>query len=83
LPEALPTVDGDVGDGASVLGAVDEAKVIGAGCAFLQVDGEELLLQRGFDGVEESSLLLRSDSVDAAERQAEQAVVVGVLGELR
>jgi hypothetical protein len=82
LPEALAAADGDVGDGAGVLGGVDEAEVVAAGCALLEVDGEELLLERGLDGVEEGVLPCRADGVDGAEREAEEAVVVGVLGEL-
>lgn len=82
LPEALTAVDGDVGDGAGVLGAVDEAEVVAAGFALLEVDGEELLLERRLDGVKEGGLLLRADGVDAAERETEEAVIVGVLCEL-
>lgn len=82
LPEALATVHGDVGDGAGVLGAVDEAEVVAAGFALLQVDGEELLLESGLDSVEEGGLLLRADGVDAAECETEETVVVGVLCEL-
>lgn len=82
LPEALAAVDRDVGDGAGVLGAVDEAEVVAAGLALFEVDGEELLLERRLDGVEEGGLLLRADGVDAAERKTEEAVVVGVLREL-
>ena len=82
LPEALAAADGDVGDGAGVLGGVDEAEVVAAGFALLEVDGEELLLERGLHGVEEGVLPRRADGVDGAEREAEEAVVVGVLGEL-
>ena len=82
MPEALAAVDGDVGDGACVLGGIDEAKVVSASGALLQVDGEELLLERRLDGVEESGLLLGLDGVDAAERKTEEAVIVGVLREL-
>ena len=82
MPEALAAVDGDVGDGAGVLGAVDEAEVVAAGFALLQVDGEELLLESGLDSVEEGGLLLRADGVDAAERETKETVVVGVLCEL-
>ena len=81
LPEALAAVDGDVGDGAGVLGAVDEAEVVAAGFALLQVDGEELLLERRLDGVEEGVLLLRADGVDAAECKTEETIVIGVLSE--
>jgi hypothetical protein len=82
LPEAIGAVDGDVGDGAGVLGAVDVAEVVSARGTLLQIDGEELLLERGLDGVEEGGLPSRSDGVDGAESEAEEAVVVGVFGEL-
>ena len=45
LPEALAAVDGNVGDGALVLGAVDEAKVVSTSSTGLEVDSKELLLQ--------------------------------------
>lgn len=82
MPEALGGVDGDVGDGAGVLCAIDEAEVVSSGCTSLKVNSEELLLQGRLDGVEEGGLLSGRDSVDAAESEAEEAVVVGVLGEL-
>lgn len=82
LPEAVGAVDGSVGDGALVLGAVDEAEVVSAGGALLQVNGEELLAEAGLDGVEEGGLLGRPDGVDGAESEAEKTVVVGVCGEL-
>jgi hypothetical protein len=82
LPEAVGAVDGGVGDGAGVLGAVDEAEVVRAGGALPQVGGEELGLEGGLDGVEEGGLLVGRDGVDAAEGQAEETVVVDVLGEL-
>lgn len=78
LPEAVGAVDGSVGDGTLVLGAVDEAEVVCAGGTLLQVDGEELLAETGLDGVEEGGLLGRPDGVDGAESEAEEAVVVGV-----
>lgn len=46
----------DVGDGAGVLGRVDEAKVVRAGCSLLQVGGEEGLVEAGFGVVEEGVL---------------------------
>jgi hypothetical protein len=82
LPEATGAVDGDVGDGAGVLGAVDVAEVVSARGALLEVDGEELLLERRLHGIEEGGLPSRSDGVDGAESEAEEAVVVGVFGEL-
>ena len=81
-PEALAVVDGGVGDGTGVLGAVDEAEVVGAGGALLQVGGEELGLEGVLDGVEEGGLLVGRDGVDAAEGQTEEAIVVNVLSEL-
>lgn len=83
LPEAVAAVDRDVGDGAGVLGAVDVAKVVGAGGALLQVDGEEFLAEAALDGVEEGGLSVWLDSVDSAEGEAEEAVVVGVRSESR
>ncbi len=47
-----------------------------------QVSREQGRAQRALDVVEEGLLLLRGDGVDAAEGQADEAVVVGVLGEL-
>lgn len=78
MPEALAAVDGNVGDGAGVLGAVDETKVVSTGSALLEVYGEELLAERGLDGVEEGGLLLGADSVDAAESKTEETIVVGI-----
>lgn len=82
-PEALRAVDGLVGNGAGVLGAVDEAEVIGAGSVVLQAGGEDGLVKAGLDGVEEGGLGLGLDGVDGAEGEAEQTVVVLVLHELR
>jgi hypothetical protein len=82
-PEALAVVDGGVGDGTGVLGAVDEAEVVGTGGVVLEVDGEELLGKRALDGVEEGFLGSGRDGVDAAEGKTEKTVGVGVLGELR
>jgi hypothetical protein len=82
LPEAIGAVDGHVGDGTGVLGAVDVAEVVSARGTLFQIDGEELLLERGLDGIEEGGLPSRSDGVDGAESEAEEAVVVGVFSEL-
>lgn len=82
LPEAVGAVDRSVGDRTGVLGAVNEAEVVGAGGTLLQVGGEELGLEGVLDGVEEGGLLVRLDGVDAAESQTEEAIVVDVLGEL-
>lgn len=49
----------------------------------LQIGSEESLGQSGLDSVEESRLLLWSNSVDAAERKAEKTIAVDVLGKLR
>ena len=82
-PETIAVVDGGVGDGTGVLGAIDEAEVIGTGGVVLEVDREELLGERALDGVEEGGLLLGRDGVDAAEGKTEKTVGVLVLGELR
>lgn len=82
MPEALAAVDRDIGDGALVLGAVDEAEVVGTSGTGLEIDSEELLLQGGLDAVEEGGLLLGLDGVDAAESKAEETIVVSVLSEL-
>ena len=82
-PEALAVVDGGVGDGTGVLGAVDEAEVVGTGGVVLEVDGEELLGERALDGVKEGVLGSGRDGVDAAEGKTEKTVGVAVLRELR
>lgn len=53
-----------------------------SGLTLLKVSGKQLLGQRVLDSVEKSLLLTRLNSVDAAESQTEQAIVVSVLGEL-
>lgn len=82
FPEALGVVDVGVGQGAGVLGAVNEAEVVGAGGIVLQGDGEQRGGQGGLHGVEEGGLGLGLDGVDGAEGQTQETVVVGVLGEL-
>lgn len=81
-PEALRAVDISVGQGSGVLGLVSEAEVVGAGGVVLQGDGEERRSESRLHGVEEGGLRLGLDSVDRAESETEQAVVVLVLGEL-
>ena len=81
LPEAVGGVDRHVGDGAGVLRGVEEAEVVGAWSALLQVDSDNRRRKRGLDVVEEGLLGRRADGVDGRERKAEQAVVVDVLGE--
>lgn len=81
LPEALAGVHRDIGDGAGVLGAVNVAEVVSTSGSLLQVDSEQRLSKRALDSVEEGRLLLRLNSVNAAECQAEKAVGIRVLGE--
>lgn len=81
-PETLAVVDGNVGDGTSVLGGVDEAEVIGTGGVVLEGDSEELLSKRALDSVEEGLLSGGGDSVDAAESKTEKTVGVLILLEL-
>lgn len=81
-PEALGVVDLGVGERAGVLGLVDKAKVVGAGRVVLQSNSEERRVQLGLNSVEEGSLRLGLDSVDGAESQTKQAVIVLVVHEL-
>lgn len=81
-PEALAAVDRHVGDGASVLGGVNEAEIEGTGGVVLEVDGEELLSKGALDGVEEGVLGRRRNGVDGAESETEKTVGVLVLREL-
>ena len=65
-----------------MFGGVDEAKVVGAHSALLQIGSEERGGEAGAGVGEESLLLDRFDGVDGVEGEAEQAVVEGVLLEL-
>lgn len=81
-PETLAVVDGNIGDGTSVLGGVDKAEVVGTGGVVLESDSEKLLSKRALYSVEERFLRGRGDSVDAAESKTEETVGVLVLLEL-
>ena len=61
LPEALRVVDVGVGEGTSVLGVVDVAKVVGAGSRMLQGDGEQRGVQAALDSVKPGGLRLGLD----------------------
>lgn len=81
-PETLRAVDISVSKFASVLGLVDETEVVGAGLVVLQSDSKQRLVQLTLDSVEEGLLRLRLNSVDGAEGQTQQAIIVLVLHEL-
>jgi hypothetical protein len=81
-PEALRSVGVDVGDGASVLGAVDIAEVVSAGSMVLEVCAEQRLSELTLHSVEPGGLLHRPDGVDAAHGKTEKAVSVDILSEL-
>ena len=83
LPKTLRVVHWNICDGTRVLGAVNVAKGVAAGCLVLEVYGEERLGEGAADGIEECRLLLGLHSVDAAERKTEETIIVGVLGERR
>lgn len=80
-PEALAVVDISVGKLASVLGGVDESKVVRAGLVVLQDSSEDGGGQAVHDVGVEGLLGLGLDSVDAAESETEETVAGGVLGE--
>lgn len=82
-PETLARIHVDVGDGAGVLCAVDETKVVGTSGVVLKVNSEELLSKAALDGVEEGLLRSWRDGVDGAEGQSEKAVGVLILAERR
>lgn len=81
-PESLAVVDIDVGDVAGVLGVVDDAEVVGAGGVVLEIGRPGGDVKVVGDVVEEGLLAVRGDGVQGAESETEEAVVVGVLGEL-
>lgn len=83
FPEAVGGGHRDVGNGASVLRAVNVAEVVAASGTLLEVGGEERLRKGALDSVEEGGLRSWLDGVDAAESQTKQTIVVGVLGEFR
>lgn len=63
FPEALTVVYGCVGDVASIFAAINEAKVVRARSALLQVDSEDICIKNTLVNgrVEEGGLLLRFD----------------------
>lgn len=83
LPEAVGLVDVGVGNAAFVCGGVNEAKVVASSLASLQLGGEQRRGKGVLDSVEESGLLVWLDSVDGAESEAKETIVVSVLLELR
>jgi hypothetical protein len=82
LPEAACGVDVDIGDGTSVLRAVNVTEVVRSGATLLQVDSEELAGKSALDRVKEGGLLIRADGVDGREGKSEKTVVVSILLEL-
>lgn len=81
-PVALGVVDRNSRDGAVVLGSIDEAKVVGAGLALLQVDGEDGFIESVDDIVEEGILSHRADAVELAEGKTDETIVILVQVEL-
>lgn len=81
-PETLGAVHVGVGQGALVLGGVDESKVVDTRLLVLQSNGEEGLGQRALDRVKEGGLSARRHGVDAAESQTQETIVVDILLEL-
>ena len=59
FPEPSRVIDGNVGDGACVLGIINEAKVVRSRRTFLQVDREQRARETGFGIVEKRQLLSR------------------------
>lgn len=80
-PEALAVVGIDIGDRAGVLGAVDEAKVVGASGVVLESHGEKGAGKLVVHSVEEGSLCLGLNGVDGAKGKTEESIS-NVLAEL-
>ena len=78
LPETVGRVDIDVGDGASVLGRINIAKVVRASGTLLQIDSEELTGKRALDSVEERLLRSGLYRVDGGKGEAEETVAIRV-----
>ena len=66
-PVALGAVGVHVGDGAGVLGVINETEVVDTSLVVPQVRSEEGRVELRLDGVEEGGLLVGGDGVDAAE----------------
>lgn len=81
LPESRGGVDGDAGQLSSKAGLVNSAKVVGTSRVVLEIDREHWHSQLWHNGVEESGLLGRLNSVEFAESETHETVVVGVLNE--
>lgn len=81
-PEALGAVNLSVGKRAGVLGLVNESEVVSTGSVVLQGNSEQRRVKLALYSVEEGSLRLGLDSVDGAESQTKQTVVVLVVDEL-
>ena len=75
-PEALAVVYRGVGDVAGIGTVIDEAELIGARGAFLEVRSEEGRVKQAFRVGEECLLLVRSDRVDGTECESQQAIAL-------
>ena len=62
---------------------VNVAEVVAAGGIVLQGNSKQGRVELRLDSVEEGGLRLRANSVDGAESEAEQTVVVHILLELK
>ena len=82
-PEALAAVDWHVCDGTSVLGGIDETEVVRTWLALLEIGSEQRLGEGRLDSVEEGGLSDWLNGVDAAESEAKETRLGGVLGERR
>jgi hypothetical protein len=83
LPEAVFGIDGSVANAASVFGRVNESKVIGTRGALLEIRCENRRSEGALYVCEKSVLLRGANSVDGAERKAEETGASWVLRELR
>jgi hypothetical protein len=83
LPESAAALHRHISDRAGILRSINVSEIIRPRSAFLQIHGEKLRFQRALHAVEEGELRGGSHGVDAAESQAEEAVIVDVLGKLR
>lgn len=81
-PESIGVINIGVGDRSGELVVVNEAEVIGARGIVLESHSEQRLVEIVLDGVEEGCLRVGADSVDGAESQTQEAIIVLVLHEL-